>query len=281
MPRQRGKATKSCQTDTVFLTEDQVENIVAKSLSHMEREPKQIKHYDDLISKLQKEIEDLKSTVNLLVSGTDALNNLQQRSDADIELLQDSVESIEENQIKASTDFNMKFEENEDALKLIDQRVDCLEQDSKASNIRILGIDEEDGEDLKTKVMNLAQNTLHVTNIGSDDITDIGRMGKKRDKVRDILVKFRCSTIRDKIYNKRKLLRQEDNPIYVNEDLTPHRSKLFFEARKLRKREKIFGTWTHAGNIMVKVKDSDQPSVVRTFFELSKLIQNENQEEIQ
>ncbi len=177
-----------------------------------------------------------------------------------------------------STDINTKYDESEEALKLIDQRVDCLEQENKATNIRILGIEEEEGEDLKSKVTSLMRDTLHVSNIGAEDITDIGRMGKKRDKVRDILIKFRCNTLRDKVYNKRKLLWQENNPIYINEDLTPHRSKLFFEARKLRKREKIFGTWTQAGNIMVKVKDSDHPCVVRTFSELSKLTQDDQQE---
>ena len=126
--------------------------------------------------------------------------------------------------------------------------MDCLEQESKATSIRILGIGEEEGEDLKTRVTSLVRDTLHVSNIAEEDITDIGRMGKKRDKVRDILVKFRSNTLHNKVYNKRKLLWQENNPIYINKDLTPHRSKLFFEARKLRKREKIFGTWTQAGN---------------------------------
>ncbi len=137
MPRPRGKATKSCQTDTVFLTEEQVENIITKRFSYLESNAKQIEQYDHLISKLQKELEDLKSNVNLLMSGTEALNNLQQRSEADIELLRDSVESIEDNQVKAATDIHIKYEESEEAMKLIDQRVDCLEQESKAANIRI------------------------------------------------------------------------------------------------------------------------------------------------
>ncbi len=59
------------------------------------------------------------------------------------------------------------------------------------------------------------------------------------------------------------------------------RSKLFFEARKLRKREKIFGTWTQAGKIMVKVKDSDQPVAVISYHELTKLIQEDNPPDIQ
>ncbi len=271
MPR-RGKASKACQTDTVYLSEDQVETIISKRITH----------YDDHITKLQKEIEDLKSTVGLLVSGTDALNNLQQRSEVDIEQLQGIVETIEENQDKTSTEVNKKFEESEETLKSIEDRIDDLEQENKANNIRVFGMEEQEDEDLKTKVITLVKNRLQV-HIETDDIKDIGRMGKKRDKVRDILIKFRSKTLRNKIYNRKKLLKQDktDNMIFINEDLTNNRSKLFFEARKLRRREKIFGTWTQAGNIMVKVKESDQPCAVKRYHELAKLVQNEDPAEIE
>ncbi len=267
MPR---RASKACQTDTVYRSEDQVETIISKHDAH----------YDDAIEKLQKEIEDLKSTVSQLVSGTDALNNLQQRSEVDIEVLQSTVESIEEIQDKTSTEVTKQIEVSNEALNSIEDRIDDLEQENKSNNLRIFGMDEEEGEDLKTKVTSLVRTRLQVC-MESEDIKDIGRMGKKRDKVRDILIKFRSKTIRDKIYNKRKLLRQDeyDNMIFINKDLTNQRSKLFFEARKLRRREKIYGTWTQAGNIMVKVKESDQPYAVKKYHELAKLVQNDNQAE--
>ncbi len=232
------------------------------------------------MKKLQKEIEDLKSTVSLLVSGTEALNNLQQRSEVDIEVLQSTVESMEEIQDKTSTEVTKQFEASNEALNSIEDRIDDLEQENKSNNIRIFGMDEEDDEDLKTNVISLVTNRLQV-HMEPEDIKDIGRMGKKRDKVRDILIKFRSKTLRDKIYNKRKLLRrnERDNMIFINEDLTNQRSKLFFEARKLRRREKIFGTWTQAGNIMIKVKENDQPCAVKQYHELAKLVETGSQAE--
>ncbi len=279
MPRPKSKETQECQTEAAADDKQWIKDQIQQGILIFANKFKE--HYDDQITKLQKEIEDLKSTVSLLVSGTDALNNLQQRSEADIELLQDSVESIEENQAKTLTNVNKQFGESEKAMKSTEQRLDDLEQESKSNNIRIIGIAEEEGEDLKIKVTDLVENNHQVRNIEPEDIADIGRMGKHTNKVRDILVKFKCSALWNKIYNKRKLLHHDNNPIYINEDLTPQRSKLFFEARKLRKKEKIFGTWTQAGNIMVKVKDSDQPCVVKTYHELTKLIQDENQEQDQ
>ncbi len=279
MPRPRNKITKECQTEEAPSDKQWIEDQIQKGI--LTFADKFTKHYDDHIMKLQKEIQDLKSTVSLLVSGTDALNNLQQRAEVDIEQLQEAMESIEDNQDQTLARFNRQFEENNETLKSVQGIVDDLEQESKASNIRIFGMDEEEEEDVASKVIDLVRNQLHIADIKTEDIKDTGRMGKRTNKIRDILVQFRSNTLRDKVYNKRRLLKQNDNPVFINEDLTPQRSKLFFEARKLRKREKIFGTWTQKGNVMIKIKDSDQPCAVKSYNELTKLIQCDKQPEVE
>ena len=291
MPRSR-KAHKGCQTDYFELFErrlcdleneiSQLKEVITdlkstnenlrrdnehdEAINNLKHETEaQLKQLSNVIqSELYEELGEMKSTMSQLVNETDALNNLQQRTEVDIEQLQ----------------LNKQLEEKEWTLKSIEERVDDLEQNSKSANIRIFGIDEEEGEDLKSKVTNLLKHKLQVKTIQPEDIRDVGRMGKKKHKIRDILVKFKDNTIRDDIYNKRKLLKQDKVPIYINEDLTSQHSKLFFEARKLRKRKKIFGTWTQAGNIMIKVKDNDQPHAVKTYNELSILIEDEEPLEI-
>ncbi len=59
----------------------------------------------------------------------------------------------------------------------------------------------------------------------------------------------------------------------VNEDLTQYRSQLFYEARKIRKKGHLFGTWTQHGNVMVKVKSDDSPRFVSNHNDLKTLIQ--------
>ena len=72
--------------------------------------------------------------------------------------------------------------------------------------------------------------------------------------------------------------RENSQPIFINEDLTSRRSKLFYQARMLRKRSKLFGVWSQNGNIMVKVGESSQPVAVQDYKMLKTLIQSPSQE---
>ncbi len=144
---------------------------------------------------------------------------------------------------------------------------------------------EEEGEDIKTKVIDLARGQLKIMDIEITDIKEAGRMGKVTlSKTGDVLVRFNNSTIRDRIYSKRKLLMNKDNPIYVNEDLTQYRSQLFFEARKICKRGQLFGAWTQGGNVMIKVNQNDIPRPVSKYCDLKTVIhadvQSDNDDEL-
>ena len=57
----------------------------------------------------------------------------------------------------------------------------------------------------------------------------------------------------------------KDDPIYINKDLTQYRSQLFFKARKIQNRGKLFGTWTQGGNVMIKVIQNDIPQAVSNY----------------
>ncbi len=153
------------------------------------------------------------------------------------------------------------------------EKIDQLEQCTKANNIRIVGMKEEEGEDIRRKVIDLAQSQLKVENIKIEDIKEAGRMGKQNlSKTRDVLVIFNNGTLRDQIYRKRKLLMNKDDPIYINEDLTQYRSQLFFEARKIRKRGQLFGAWTQGGNVLIKLNQNDIPCAVNSIQGLKTLV---------
>ena len=144
----------------------------------------------------------------------------------------------------------------------------------KATNIRIVGLDEEDEENLPERIINLVTKQMKIDNFTTNDIKAVSRMGVRRQaKTRDILLNIHSSEKRDMVYQKRKVLMSRDNPIYLNEDLTSIRSKLFFEARKFRKRGKLFGTWSQQGNIMIKLEDASPPQNVRNLMQLKLIIQ--------
>ncbi len=150
-----------------------------------------------------------------------------------------------------------------------EQRIDNLEQDSKMNNLRIVGIPEEQDENLRHRILTIVQQKLNLETIGEIDIGKCYRLGKAKDsKVRDVIAKFTSRDSRNLVYSCRRNMPREDQPVYINEDLTQPRSKLFFTARRLKKSEKIIATWTQDGKIFVKVTDSSEPVLIKTHADL-------------
>ncbi len=192
------------------------------------------------------------------------------------EELQSKVDVLENECYIDSMKVQNQLNEKDIHIRLMMEKIDQLEQCTKAKNIRIAGMKEEEGEDIRRKVIDLARRQLEIENIEIKDIKEAGRMGKQNQtKTRDVLVNFQNSTMRDQVYRKRKLLTNKDAPIFINEDLTQYRSQIFYEARKIRKRGGLFGAWTQGGNIMIKVNENDIPQAVSTYNKLKTLVQDD------
>ena len=189
--------------------------------------------------------------------------------------LQNKVDELENDQYIETRKMQNLLEEKDTYIRLMMKKIDQLEQLTKANNIRIAGMKEEEGEDIRAKVIGVVRDRLKICDIKLEDIKEVGRMGKPNETMkRDVLVKFNNSTLRDQIYGRRKRLMNKDNPIYVNEDLTQFRNQLFFEARKIRKMGQLFGVWTQGGNVLIKVNQNDIPRALSSFQDLKTLVQN-------
>ena len=87
------------------------------------------------------------------------------------------------------------------------------------------------------------------------------RTSTKQYKYRAIIVKFLAHSTKDDIYSKRKELKHKMDGVFINEDLTNHRNKLFKLARELRSDNKIMGTWTTNGKVRVKMNSGTNITV--------------------
>ncbi len=231
--------------------------------------------FKTILSKLQEDVAELISTTEQLKRESDALNNLQQCTEVSVEQLEETVEQQEENNEKSIELVQKHLREKEDTIKAMTLKIDALEQRNKQANLRIIGLEEEDEENITSKFIDLATHKLNIKNIQASDFEVITRMGTKNCKEdRDVMVTCNNINIRNQMYKRRKSLRNGNNSIYINEDLTTHRSKLFYHARKMRKAGKLFGVWSQDGNIMVKVKESSQPTAVQDYDALKELFQN-------
>ncbi len=148
-------------------------------------------------------------------------------------------------------------------------RIDDIEQDSKMNNLRFAGIPEEEGEDLQNKVLVITKEKLNLQSISENDIDLCYRLGRAVEgKHRDVLVRFQSRDKRNLIYQCRRNMPREDPTVYINEDLTLRRSKLFYDARCKKKAGRVSAVWTQEGTIVIRINDSSEALHIKTHRDL-------------
>ncbi len=238
---------------------------------------------DNLQSKIESYEKQLKLSDNARLEDKEILMGLEYQMEG---VVPDTVERIQGK-------LTEKFEEIEEEFEVVKSKqsinsekiyqqvnknkkdLDIIEQQLKARNVVIYGLVEDEEEDIKEKVVSLANDVLQLNNMKPTDIEQASRMGKKKGDglSRNTFVKFRSKKARDDFYNKRKLTpigEDVTRNIYINEDLTKHRSQLFHDARKLVKSRRLHSCWTQYGNIMMKRMSTDKPVAVYTHEELKR-----------
>lgn len=157
----------------------------------------------------------------------------------------------------------------QDELVEAKNKLTKLEQHSIRKNVCITGIEELPGENPQRLVENLARSMdVHVS---PDDVEAVHRIGvPSHGKNRTILLKFNTFKKREEFFNAKKMLRRPDrgSRIFVNEHLTSTNSRLFFEARKLKKNGKLFATWVKSGKIMIKIAETGRVIHIQSIEEI-------------
>ena len=167
--------------------------------------------------------------------------------------------------------------------------IEETKQNLREKNIRLVGLLEDESKEsdseLKNKIIEFSRQHLEIPDIDSDDIEEVNRLGQKSmNKHRDIIIRFKHKDSRDKFYQRRRNLydpetKRSHTGIYINEDLTAYRQRLYFDARNLGKKATIFAVWTASGTIMVKLKEYSTPTPIQNHRDLANLLQ-QNQIEV-
>jgi hypothetical protein len=95
-------------------------------------------------------------------------------------------------------------------------------------------------------------------------INDIGRshvIRKVKDGKSQVIVRFLSYRVRNQVYSNKRLLKQNEDGIFVTENLTQFRTSLIKTSSKLKYEHKIHTYWTSDGRIFAKkktVKDERQ-----------------------
>jgi len=168
-----------------------------------------------------------------------------------------------------------KINDLEKVNRQLTNDLDNLEQYGRRSLIRISGIPEPVGE---------VDTTETVCKLISDidpaykptDVLRSHRVGKisQPGRTRQIIVRLADPSVKMRILRSRKNLKKSRhfNSVYINEDLTRTRTKIFYHARQLLKTKQIENLWTTNGKIIMKevngtINETNTPEAFRTLVE--------------
>ncbi len=236
---------------------------------------KEVKKYEETQQKnLQESMSaKLKSSEASVVSTIDQkLRSHECNSIPRIEDLEDHVQSF---QIVASR-HREELNKLDEMLESLEQAMEVADQKLRDRNLCFVGLTEEQDENIEGRIVQMSKFQLGIDDIHASDIENVYRIGRKGNdqgtRARNLIVRFTSKKMRDRVYQHRKRLPMGPDTttnIYINDDLTPFRSKLFYDARRLAKAKKIHSTWSQYGNIMVKRTEDDQPTAVYNHEQLA------------
>ena len=153
----------------------------------------------------------------------------------------------------------------------------CLIFTFSLLQLEIAGIPFTEGENTNAIVTEVAE--LLDVKITDKDISTSHRLRSRNDnRPPPIIARFISRDVRNELYSKRKLTQGINldqlsvkgiSELYINENLTPFRKRLFWKAKQdaIKANYKFF--WTVNGNIFVRKTENSKPLLITTEQDLN------------
>ncbi|XP_039291705.1 uncharacterized protein LOC120353119 [Nilaparvata lugens] len=171
----------------------------------------------------------------------------------------------------------VKLERENAALK---ERVEDLEQYSRINMVEIRGLPQQPNEDLNSMVYNIS--SALGCQIGEDAIDVCHRLGRAGPEgPAPVVVKFIRRTDKNTLLQKRRVKRDfstrhigcnTDQPIYINECLSPSRRKLFSLARSAHKEHRFKFLWVRDCKILIRKQEKSPVIELKSSGQLDMLL---------
>ncbi len=212
-------------------------------------------------------------------------SKLKEMSDAHEKLrkeARDTIESLETEvgKIKRRVEkLEFSNAQKETKIKDLKLKLDAAEQMKYDHSLQIVGLPEvKDGVEESKQIIKMSKE-LGIK-MKSNDIEDITRLGKKKDhKRRNVIVKLKDKSVREKMFEQRKKLVKDSDPkknVYINDRLTKYRQNLLFASRKLVKSKKLFAAWSQHGNVLIRKTENSKIIAVQRHDDLMNIKYNDD-----
>jgi hypothetical protein len=196
--------------------------------------------------------------------------------------LSDSVKASNETIIQQQQAIENLSSENRVLKKSVAElqvRLDDLEQYGRRNTVEVHGLPEEEGENCIKKIIDVG--TALNVKIDASNIDACHRLRRAADRTSSgIIVRFVNRSVADQLMDARRTKRLStrhlglptDQPIYVNQSLSPARRILFARTRAAFRENKLKAAWVdRSGRIKVRKDDGGSVIVIASEEDLRKL----------
>lgn len=163
----------------------------------------------------------------------------------------------------------------------LEQRLDEMEQYSRVNAVEIHGVPEQNNEDVISVVKEVGKALdMDISDSMIDACHRLGRRTGPNSPPPGIIVKFVRRLDKEEILRKRRVKRTlstrhmnlpMDQPVYINEALTPTRRRLLAEARKIKRDKGLKFLWVRGGKIFLRREEKAPVIQVTCQADLNKL----------
>lgn len=163
----------------------------------------------------------------------------------------------------------------------LESKIEDMEQYSRASMVEIHGVPVSQGEDVVEVVKNVGKGLdMDITESMIDACHRLGRRPGPDSPPPGIIVKFVRRLDKEQLLKKRRVKSNfstrhmnlpMDQPVYINEALSPARRRLFAEARKAKKDNGYKFLWVRNGRILMRKDEKDEVIQVTCQADLANL----------
>ena len=162
-------------------------------------------------------------------------------------------------------------------------QVNELEQYSRKQCVNVKGVPETQGENAAELVLQIA--SAAGVELSPSDVDVAHRVGRPREgRHRAIIARFATVTARQRVYDKRRELRNATavtgsavttdalRQIYISDSLTKRNEETMYNARQMKKDGVIWAAWTDNGKMKIKMERNGATKIINSTEHLRELV---------
>lgn len=212
-------------------------------------------------------LESLLAAINQV---NNALREQQEKHDAFVVRMDDRLNNLD-TVLQKVKEVMLENKALKVSITKLEAKINEIEQRSRNSSLDIVGVPIDDNESITETVKQVIRIGLDIK-LDNDDIVDCFRMnpektnesaGHGKEKTPVIVVKLKNERVKSKILAAKSTRKQSlctkaifkhnnNNAIFINENLTPARRFLFNEAMSVKRNKEYMFLWTRNGTVFMR-----------------------------